>query len=169
MPVGRLAGGYLLSPSSYRVKVGFALTEERNCTFPHPMQPNSAPIRTFSARTDKLAVRLGLNVEDLPPVIGIGRRTLFECRSADSAVSQKSWAKLEAAEQAAGISCLEPPFADSSRKVKESEEEDSGKIREDPVAYGSINKRENTPDPMQQVLERIATSLEQLVEIFRKK
>jgi hypothetical protein len=67
------------------------------------LQDQNAPHGTFLHRTDALAVRLGLRVEDLPSIIGISRRTLFVCRSADSAVTSKSWRKLEAAERAAGI------------------------------------------------------------------
>lgn len=68
------------------------------------MQQDSALNRTFSERTDQLAARLRINVQDLPQIIGISRRTLFECRSAESAVSRKTLAKLDAAERAHGIS-----------------------------------------------------------------
>lgn len=77
----------------------FRVNEETFRTFPHSMQDDSALSRTFFERTNRLAAQMGLQVEDLPSVLGIGRRTLFECRSADSAASAKSWAKLQSAEE----------------------------------------------------------------------
>ena len=54
-------------------------------------------------RTDKLAFRLGKNIQDLPDILGISRRTLFACRVNEDTVTAKTWLKLEAAEKAAGI------------------------------------------------------------------
>jgi hypothetical protein len=62
------------------------------------MQPVNAEKRTFQHRTDLLAVQLGVNVNDLPKHLGISRRTLFAGRANDSAVSRKTWLKLEEAE-----------------------------------------------------------------------
>ncbi len=62
------------------------------------MQPVNAENRTFQHRTDLLAVQLGVNVNDLPERLGISRRTLFAGRANDSAVSRKTWLKLEEAE-----------------------------------------------------------------------
>jgi hypothetical protein len=62
------------------------------------MQPVNAEKRTFRHRTDLLAVQLGVNVNDLPKHLGISRRTLFAGRAKDSAVSRKTWLKLEEAE-----------------------------------------------------------------------
>ena len=111
----------------------------RICTFTHLPQEKSAPCRTFFHRTDNLAVRLGKNVQDLKGILGISRRTLFECRSADSAVSGKTWAKLEAAERAAGILPAAPDpvrTAESEGKLKDSDPPphhflDAGKLIED--------------------------------------
>jgi hypothetical protein len=76
------------------------------CTFTHLTQEKSSSSRTFLHRTDHLAVWLGLSVQDLPPIIGISRRLLFQCRSADSSVTGKTWCKLEAAERMVGITAF---------------------------------------------------------------
>ena len=62
------------------------------------MQSQKTPSRTFQHRTDVLAAQLGINVNDLPKRLGISRRTLFAGRASDSAVSRKTWLKLEDAE-----------------------------------------------------------------------
>ena len=74
------------------------------------MQARNASQRTFLHRTDTLAARLGVHVQDLTGVIGISRRTLFAGRSNPECVSAKTLARLEAAERAAGIT-TEPPTA----------------------------------------------------------
>lgn len=67
---------------------------------------------------------------DLPGKIGVSRRTLFECRSADSAVSRKTWLKLEAAERAAGLfSALQEGAADGPA------EDEPTAVRERKVKY----------------------------------
>jgi hypothetical protein len=68
-----------------------------------PLQDQNAQFSTFLHRTDILAARMNLRVEDIPSVLGMSRRTLFACRSANSAITPKSWLKLESAERAAGI------------------------------------------------------------------
>ena len=60
----------------------------------------------FLHRTDNLAARLGVNIQDLPDIIGISRRTLFGSRSEKGEVSTKTFAKLEAAEREAGLLSL---------------------------------------------------------------
>lgn len=49
-------------------------------------------------------MRLGLNVQELPDVIGISRASLFSYRTGNRPLSSKAWRKLEAAEKEAGIS-----------------------------------------------------------------
>lgn len=46
---------------------------------------------------------MGLDVQELPKIIGISRRTLFSARNTDRGVTAKTWLKLEAAERTAGI------------------------------------------------------------------
>lgn len=67
------------------------------------MQDLNALPRTFLHRTDFLAARLGINVQDLPERLGISRRTLFAARSDESTATQKTWHKLAQAEREAGI------------------------------------------------------------------
>ena len=50
-----------------------------------------------------MAARLGVNIQDLPGKIGIGRASLFSYRTGKRSITSKTWAKLEAAERAAGI------------------------------------------------------------------
>ena len=111
------------------------------------MQDQNTQLSTFLHRTDKLAVRLNIRVEDLPEILGMSRRTLFACRSAESAVTAKSLLKLEAAERSAGILSEEvPPKADS--------EESSADLNQIPEGSAELLH----------VLNRIATALEALVK-----
>lgn len=55
----------------------------------------------FLERTDQLAAKLGINVQDLTKVLGIGRASLFCCRKGTRSITQKTWLKLEAAEKKA--------------------------------------------------------------------
>jgi hypothetical protein len=109
------------------------------------LQEQNAPSGTFLHRTDFLAVRLGLRVEDLPLIVGISRRTLFVCRSADSAVTSKSWCKLELAEQLAGIHQdtvpAETAKAGSSASPKE--------------FFDLVEKKERVKDPFPPSLARL--------------
>jgi len=57
----------------------------------------------FLARTDALANALRVNVEDLVDVLDVSRSSLFGWRAGRRKVSNKAWAKLEAAEREAGI------------------------------------------------------------------
>lgn len=81
---------------------------------------------TFFARTDNLARALRCNVEDLPEIIGISRRTLFACRKSDSKVTPKTLGKLEAAESRAGITMPEHIPKKKSRKSMEHTEKADG-------------------------------------------
>lgn len=91
-----------------------------------PLQDTNAQTRTFLHRSDILASRLSIRVEDLPPFLGVSRRTLFACRSADSAVTPKSWLKLEQAERASGLGVA----AEVPVKEVESSSGRLGEIRE---------------------------------------
>lgn len=72
------------------------------------MQEKNDTSRNFLIRTDALAHHLGINVQDLPDVTGIGRASLFCYRSGKRPVTAKALLKLEAAERAAGIGDDEP-------------------------------------------------------------
>lgn len=92
-----------------------------------------------------LAARLGVLVEDLPGILGIGRRTLFECRSADSAVSGKSWAKLALAEERAGIASSQHEAGaglhesngnpNDPKRVFPQDDKKTPSFRDDPAGY----------------------------------
>ena len=67
------------------------------------MQEKNDTFRNFLIRTDELSHRLGINVQDLPGFLGVGRASLFCYRTGKREISSKTWLKLEAAERAAGI------------------------------------------------------------------
>lgn len=71
---------------------------------------------TFSSRTDTLATSLGCGIDDLPDVLGVSRASLYGYRKGRRNISNKAWAKLEQAEQAAGIGSDErdPPEVQES-------------------------------------------------------
>lgn len=116
------------------------------------MQENSAPNDTFLHRTDQLAARMGLNVQDLPRILGISRRTLFKCRSAESEVTTKSRAKLEAAERQVEQLTERARSPDETATMY-------GNLNEPNAEYGG-KKRETFEERALDVLERIARSLE---------
>lgn len=66
---------------------------------------SDAPIcsPSFASRTDELASKLGVNLQDLPGVIGIGRASFFCYRTGNRKATQKVLLKLEKAEVAAGV------------------------------------------------------------------
>lgn len=47
---------------------------------------------------------MGINVQELPEVLGIGRASLFCCRTGKRPITPKTWLKLEEAERRAGVS-----------------------------------------------------------------
>lgn len=59
--------------------------------------------REFSQRTDGLARRLGVPLNDLEGSTGISSRMLYAYRKDGYPITRKAWAKLEAAEAVAGI------------------------------------------------------------------
>lgn len=65
------------------------------------MQAKKETIRDFLQRTDELAGKLGINLEDLPAKIGISRATLFFGRSGERPPSAKTLSKLKHAEEVA--------------------------------------------------------------------
>ena len=66
-------------------------------------EENNISSHFFSQRTERLAAVMGVNIQDLPDIIGVSRRMLFGYRSGSHQVSAKALAKLEAAEEKAGI------------------------------------------------------------------
>ena len=58
---------------------------------------------TFLERTDFLAAKLRVNVEELVEILGVSRSSLFGWRAGRREVSAKGWKKLEIAEGEAGL------------------------------------------------------------------
>ena len=115
----------------------------RNETFWYSLQEETETFRNFLIRTDHLAQKLGVNVQDLPDLIGIGRASLFCYRTGTRPITVKSWLKLAAAEEAAGISGRnESPVA----------------APKDPPVYGL----EERMDRIEAALERLTTAVEAL-------
>lgn len=79
------------------------------------MQENNRSFSLFSQRTEVLATKLGVRLLDLPEKTGISERMLFGYRSGVYPISGKAWAKLAAAERAAGIAPAETPTAAPER------------------------------------------------------
>lgn len=127
------------------------------------MQDQSALTRTFFHRTNRLAAQMRLQVEDLPELLAMGRRTFFECRSADSKVSAKSWAKLDEAERSLDQGRIPAPFAVMSGNPNQStipkEDAYSSKVSEDVVEY----KYTPRPPPLNQVPQKIVL-MEQTID-----
>ncbi len=67
------------------------------------MQQKSEKFSEYSARTENLSLILGVNLSDLPEKIGVSNSMFHAYRSGKYPISAKAWAKLEAAERAAGI------------------------------------------------------------------
>lgn len=65
-----------------------------------------------------MALALGRDVQELPPVLGFSRASLFAYRTGKARITTKAWAKLKAAELEAGIDGEEEETPGSSR-VKE--------------------------------------------------
>ena len=67
------------------------------------MQGKYQTFLDFSARTDALAAKLEVDVQDLPEVVGFSRASLFAYRAGKARISEKAWLKLQSAEEAAGL------------------------------------------------------------------
>jgi hypothetical protein len=131
------------------------------------MQDHSALSRTFFHRTNRLAVELGLDVEDLPVFIGMGRRTLFDCRKSDAAVSGKSWAKLESAEHKAGLKSAEKcEKTQSSANPKGYDVGDPTCVmREDSPIYAARAPQPLTLDERVEKLEKIMAAIAEALKL----
>lgn len=57
----------------------------------------------YLRRTDYLAARIGVNVQDLPGIVDVSRASLFSYRAGKRSIPPKAWHKLAAAEEAAGL------------------------------------------------------------------
>lgn len=67
------------------------------------MQDKSENYSEFSESTERLAQKLGKNLNDLPPLIGISPAMFYAYRNGKYRISEKAWRKLRAAEAAAGL------------------------------------------------------------------
>jgi hypothetical protein len=65
-------------------------------------QKNRSPSH-FSQLTEDLAARLGRQLGDLPPIIGISPRMFYGYRSGKYPITEKAWRKLAAAEDFAEL------------------------------------------------------------------
>jgi hypothetical protein len=67
------------------------------------VQAKSENFSDFFSRTNELAAKIGLNLSELPEILGFSKPMLFAYRSGKSPISFKAWAALERAERANGI------------------------------------------------------------------
>jgi hypothetical protein len=75
----------------------------RNKTKTDYLQEENQTFEDFFRRTDVLAWVLGMNLSELPPILGISKAMLFAYRNGSRRITPKAWHKLKAAEQKAGI------------------------------------------------------------------
>ena len=68
-----------------------------------PVQEENETPRDFLRRTDALAVRLGIDIGDLPDLLGFSRASLFAYRTGKRPITGKAWEKLAQAERDAGL------------------------------------------------------------------
>ena len=99
---------------------------------------------------------MDVSLRALAPVIGISVPSLFGYRSGAIPISPKAWSKLEQAERAADAPIIDEKY--------------SSVLREDETPYRVTAMMEDlrgrmTADGLGPLLERIAKSLERLVEI----
>lgn len=94
------------------------------------MQDENKTIQDFVRRTDDLAYKTGLNLSELPKIIGISKAMLFAYRSGKQAISAKVWRKLYEAQ------------------VKASEKSDFERNKGEPY-YSTIPKWSPDSIPMQ--------------------
>jgi hypothetical protein len=72
------------------------------------LQVKNRSDETFSQRTDALARRTGLPLNELHRLTGISPRMLYAYRSGKQRITRKAWLKLETAEVRAGIAVADP-------------------------------------------------------------
>jgi hypothetical protein len=72
------------------------------------VQQQNQKFLEFKNRVDILAAKKRLKITDMPEIIGISQSTLSGHRSGKIPISSKTWAKLEAAENEAGITNSPP-------------------------------------------------------------
>ncbi len=99
------------------------------------MQDTNALSGTFLHRTDALAARLSVNVQDLPERIGISRRTLFAGRKNNAVVTSKTWLKLAKAEREAEIRTASNEASREVMRRLARDAESKGKTNEEKQAF----------------------------------
>lgn len=127
------------------------------------MQGQSETFRDFSKRTEALALRLGVNVEDLIDVIGVSRASLFSYRTGNRPISSKAWAKLEQAEKEAGICTSfeeeKTPYGDRTVSGRPADEPSLHQIRADLTKLTACMERLST---LSENVERLARAMENM-------
>lgn len=123
-----------------------------------------------------MAVRAGVSLRSLAPLMGLSVASLFGYRSGSIPISRKAWSKLEQFEEAILKGRASAETATSVINLKdfstgESEKFDSV-IREDATPYRAVVKeiaKHSSGSDQESLLERIAVALEKLVEIEQRK
>lgn len=92
----------------------------------------NSPELDFAARTDRLAELLRMNVTDVWSYIGISKALLMGCRSDSLTVSNKTWRKLEVAEERAKLQVVreDPARYVTGAAAREATAEEAGYWRD---------------------------------------
>jgi hypothetical protein len=117
------------------------------------MQEKSETNDTFLSRTDAVAQRMGIILEELPEMMGISRASFFGYRSGKRPVTNKAWLKLASIE-----------------RVAESQKESTSIIREEYPLYRtkqitqSVATAAKNSDPMT-LWERVAQTADAVARL----
>ena len=156
--------------------------EAKNQTNSDSLQGENQTISDFIARTDSLAARCGLNLSEIPALIGISKAMLYGYRGGKNRITPKTWRKLEEAEKTLDRKA-NLLTRDSKLKGSDANEEETEKgnlltrgtklkgstshVDVDPLQIESAIQSGKVKEPSEEYLEilrRIANALEALVE-----
>ncbi len=100
---------------------------------------------------------MGLNLSELPEIIGISKAMLFAYRSGKNRITSKVWRKLESAERLAGLS----DTSDKSDPSDGGSAKSAGKPKDFPGAEG-----ENLPGRVAALEAELARQREELAVLY---
>jgi hypothetical protein len=125
----------------------------------------------FLERTDALALELGVSLRQLAPLLDLSVASLFGYRSGKIPISNKAWSKLERKEPTHEDL---PKISQNAKSLtkpnnpKSAPQTFSSVMRDDEMPH-QANTKMLQKKGLREILERIATALEKLVEIEEKK
>lgn len=120
------------------------------------MQEENQNFTDYFERTRVLAEKLGIAVVDLPEHIGVSKAMLFAYRKGKYPISWKAWRRLEAAENAAGITAQAIKAAAAYEDTQPAE---TDLVREDEAECTQMDRIERILIDIQARLKRIETQM----------